>query len=81
MSKRLQVLIPDAEMESIHRQAKNENLTVGEYVRRALREVESRRPTKSPAAKLASIREAAKCSFSTANIEEMNREIERGYRS
>ncbi len=79
MSKRLQVLIPDEEMASIQRQAKSENLTVGEYVRRALREVESLRPTKSPAAKLASIREAALYSFPTAGVEEMNREIERGY--
>jgi hypothetical protein len=81
MSKRLQVLIPDKEMKALQRQAQNENLTVGEYVRRALREVESRRSTKSPAAKLASIREAAQRSFPTADIEEMNREIERGYRS
>jgi len=81
MSKRLQVLIPDEEMQSIQRQAKSENLTVGEYVRRALREAGSRRPAKSPAAKLAAVREAAGCSFPTADIEEMNREIERGYRS
>lgn len=68
-------------MESIHRQARSEHLTVGEYVRRALREVQSRRPTMSPAAKLAAIREAARCSFPTSDIEEMNREIEQGYQS
>ena len=68
-------------MESIQRQAKSENLTVGEYVRRALRELESRRPTSSPAAKLTCIRDAVMCSFPTAGIEEMNREIERAYRS
>ncbi|MBI3473947.1 MAG: ribbon-helix-helix protein, CopG family [Candidatus Solibacter usitatus] len=79
MSKRLQVLIPDEEMETIRRQAKNERLSVGEYVRRALREVESRRPARNPAAKLTSIREAVRCSFPTADIEQMNREIERGY--
>ncbi len=81
MSKRLQVILPDEEMETIRRQAKNEGLTVGEYVRRALREVESRRPSKNPAAKLVSIREAVKYSFPTACPEEMNREIERGYQS
>jgi hypothetical protein len=81
MSKRLQVLIPDEEMESIRRQAKSEQLSVGEYVRRTLREVDSYRPAKSPGAKLAIIRKAAKGSFPTANIDEMNREIERGYRS
>jgi hypothetical protein len=81
MSKRLQVLIADEEMESIQRQAKSENLTVGEYVRQALREVESRRPARSSSAKLASVREAANCAFPTADIEKMNREIERGYQN
>jgi hypothetical protein len=81
MSKRLQVILPDEEMETIRQQAKSESLTVGEYVRRALREVESRRPARNPAAKLASIREGVQYSFPTANIEEMNREIERGYQN
>ena len=73
--------MPDEEMESLHRQAKSENLTVGEYVRRALREVESRRPTMSAASKLICIRQAARHVFPTGDIAEMNREIERGYRS
>ena len=73
--------MPDEEMESIQRQAESEQLSVGEYVRRALREVESHRPTRNPAAKLAAIREGAKCSFPSGDIEEMNREIERGYQS
>ncbi len=66
-------------MESIHRQATSEHLTVGEYVRRALREVASLRPTKSAGTKLTAIREAVRCSFPASDIEEMNREIERGY--
>lgn len=69
MSKRLQVLVPDDEMESIPRQAQQQSLTVGEYVRRALREV----------AKLAAIRKAATFSFPVTEVEEMNREINRGY--
>ena len=81
MSKRLQVLISDEEMKALRRNAKDENLTVGEYVRRALREVGSRRPARSAWAKLMSIREAARCSFPTAGIKEMNRQIERGYLS
>ena len=75
----LEVRYAHAMSKPIHRPAKSENLTVGEYVRRAWREVESRRPTKSPSAKLASIREAVKYSFPTGSIEEMNREIELGY--
>ena len=81
MSKRLQVLVPDQEMESLRRLASSESLTVGEYVRRALREVESRRPGTSASAKLAAIRKGLKYSFPTADIEDMNREIERGYGS
>lgn len=81
MSKRLQVLIPDQEMHAIQRQAKSEHLTVGEYVRRTLREAGLRQPGKIPAAKLAAIREAAKATFPTADIDAMNREIERGYQS
>jgi hypothetical protein len=81
VSKRLQVLMPDEEMEAIRRQANNEQLSVGEYVRRALKEVESRRPTKSASAKLALVRDAANCSFPTADIEQMEREIELGYQS
>lgn len=71
--------MPDNEMESIHRQALSEHLTVGEYVRRTLREAESLRPAKSAGAKLAAIREAARYSFPATDIEEMNREIEQGY--
>jgi hypothetical protein len=79
MSKRLQVLVPDDEMAAIKRQAENENLTIGEYVRVALREVAAHRPTKSAAMKLELIREAAQLSLPTADVEQMNREIERGY--
>lgn len=71
----------DKEMESIRQQAESEQLSVGEYVRRTLREADSHRPAKSPGVKLAIIRKAAKSSFPTANIDQMNREIERGYRS
>ena len=79
MSKRLQVLLPDEEMDSVRRLAKAENLSVGEYVRRALREDELRRPSRSASAKLASIREATRHSFPTGSVEEMNREIAEGY--
>lgn len=81
MSKRLQVLLPDQEMEAIQQLAKLENLSVGEYVRQALRNAELQKPTKSATAKIAAIRSAVQFSFPTAEIDEMNREIERGYQS
>jgi hypothetical protein len=80
MSKRLQVLLPDEEMEAIRKQAEMEKLSVGEYVRRALREPDLRRPSRSASAKLSSIRDAVVQSFPTADIELMNREIQEGYR-
>jgi Ribbon-helix-helix protein, copG family len=79
MSKRLQVLLPDPEMEEIRRLARRERLTVGEWVRRILREARSRQPVHEPQWKLKAVRRAASYSFPTADVEQMLEEIERGY--
>ena len=79
MSKRLQVLVPEVEMSDIQRLAKNESLTVGEWVRRVLREARAGRPAIGPGAKLKAIRHAATYSFPAPDIEQMLSEIERGY--
>jgi len=79
MSKRLQVLLPDQEMSDIQHLAKRERLTLGEWVRRALREARASRPAIEPEAKLKSVRRAVKYSFPTADVEQMLGEIERGY--
>jgi hypothetical protein len=79
VSKRLQVLLPDQEMSDIQRLARRERLTVGEWVRRVLREARQSRPTIEPETKLKAVRRAAACSFPTAEIGEMLGEIERGY--
>lgn len=79
MSKRLQVLLPDPDMEEIRRLARRERLTVGEWVRRILREARSRQPVHEPQVKLKAVRKAAEYSFPTADIEQMLEEIERGY--
>jgi len=79
MSKRLQVLLPDAEMDEIRRTARREHLSVGEWARRALRLARSKQPAGDPQAKLKLIREAAKLSYPTADIDQMLQEIERGY--
>jgi hypothetical protein len=81
MSKRLQVLLPDQEMVDIKRLARRDNLTVGEWVRRSLREVREQRPKKDPEAKLRAIRRAAAHSFPTGDIGQMLKEIEKGYQS
>jgi hypothetical protein len=79
MSKRLQVLIPDREMADIQRLAKRERVTVGEWVRRVLREARAGRPTVEPEAKLKAVRRAVEYSFPTADVKQMLIEIERGY--
>jgi len=79
VSKRLQVLLADKEMEDVRRLAERERLTVGEWVRRTLREARANRPVAEPEAKLKAIRRAAKHSFPTAGIDQMLAEIERGY--
>ena len=79
MSKRLQVLLPDPDMEEIRRLARRERLTVGEWVRRILREARSRQPVHEPQLKLKAVRKAAEYSFPTADIEQMLAQIERGY--
>jgi hypothetical protein len=79
VSKRLQVVLPDPEMDEIRRLARRERLTVGEWVRRVLREARARQPGREPQLKLKAVRRAAEYSFPTADIEQMLGEIERGY--
>ena len=81
MSKRLQVLLADDEMSDIRLLAQRERLTVGEWVRRTLREARAQKSVKDPAAKLAAIRRAVEYDFPTADIDQMLREIEQGYLS
>ena len=81
MSKRLQVLLPDQEMSEIQRLARREHLTVGEWVRRTLREARLRQPVHDPETKLKAVRRAAEYSFPSGDVEQMLRENERGYQA
>jgi len=79
VSKRLQVILSDSEMSDIQRLAKRERLTVGEWVRRVLRDARAARPVIDPETKLRALRRGAQYSFPTADLEQMLSEIERGY--
>jgi hypothetical protein len=68
-------------MLEIQRLARRERLTVGEWVRRTLREARRRKPVNDAETKLKAIRRAAQYSFPTAGIAEMLAEIERGYQA
>ncbi len=67
-------------MEEVRRFAEKEHLTVGEWVRRVLREARSARSTLDPQARLKAVRRAAQHAFPTGDIGKMLEEIERGYR-
>jgi hypothetical protein len=79
MSKRLQVLLDEAELRELRRVARAHHLTVAEWVRQALRAARRREPVGETGQKLAAIRRAASHSFPTADIDEMLADIERGY--
>ena len=79
MSKRLQVILRDEEFEQLREVAREQGLTVSEWVRQALRQARTERPAGDRVRKLAAVRAAARHSFPTADIDEMIAEIERGY--
>jgi hypothetical protein len=80
MSQRLQVLLDDTEFADIRRIARRHRMTVAEWVRQALRAARRDEPAVEPKRKLMVVREAARASYPTADIDVMISEIERGYR-
>lgn len=79
MSKRLQVVLDDAEWAEIRRTARLSHMTVSEWVRQALRRARREEPSTDARRKLSVVREAARSTYPTADIDQMLAEIERGY--
>ena len=79
MSGRLQVLLPDEELAEIRLLAERENLSVGEWVRRTLKDARTSKSLRDPGQKLKALRKAASCSYPTADIDQMLAEIDKGY--
>jgi hypothetical protein len=79
MSKRLQVVLDDAELLEIQRAARRERLTTAEWVRQALRVARRSVPGTAAKKKLDVVREASRHAFPTADIQQMLEEVERGY--
>ena len=79
MSKRLQVLLDDAEFREIRRAARARKLTVAAWVREAIRAARREEPGLDPDKKLAIVRAAVRNEFPTGDIEQMIAEIEMGY--
>jgi hypothetical protein len=75
MSKRLQVLIDEAEFHEIRAFAQREQVTVAEWVRLALHNALRKTAGSQVREKLAVVRQATEHSLPTADIDEMLREI------
>jgi hypothetical protein len=78
MSKRLQVLLEEAELRAIQRLARRERSTVADWVRRAIRTARQAGGASDPSRKLTALRAALRHRFPTADIDQMLDEIERG---
>jgi len=81
MTKRLQVLLDDAEYRRIQRLAKRQHMSLAEWVRQALRAACREAPEGDPGKKLAVVREAATHDYPSGDIGQMLSEIEAGYLS
>lgn len=79
MSKRLQVLLDESEWAEVRAIAAQEHVTVAEWVRQVLRAARRQTPRLAAQRKLDAIEAACRHAFPTADIDEMNAEIERGY--
>lgn len=79
MSKRLQVVLADAEWRRFRQTAKRAGLTLSEWVRQTLRRAEREISTADPEHKVAAIRTAAQHEHPAPDIEQMLAEIEQGY--
>lgn len=79
MTKRLQVLVEEAELREFQRLARAERLTVAEWVRQTLRAARRRAASGQPERKLDAIRRAVRHTFPTGDIDELLADIERGY--
>jgi hypothetical protein len=76
MSKRLQVVIGDADFERYRSTAQAQGVNISEWVRQALRVAERERSSGDVEAKLAAIRKAATYRFPMPDIDTLLAEIE-----
>jgi hypothetical protein len=80
VTKRLQVLLDEADMRDLRRIARARRMTVAAWVRETLRAARRQEPLGETAGKIAAVRAGARHAFPTVDIDRMLEEIERGYR-
>jgi hypothetical protein len=78
---RLQVVVEEKELRELNRLAKEQGMTLSEWVRQALRDARRRGPASHRERKLAAVRDATRHAFPAPDIKEMLAEIEQGYDS
>ena len=78
MSKRLQVVVGDEDLERYRRTAQTAGVNVSEWVRQALRVAEREMSSGDIEAKLAAVRKAVSYNFPAPDIDTMLAEIETG---
>ena len=79
MSKRLQVLLDEEELDRFRAIADAERTTLAEWVRRALRRQADDRSPVAPERKRAALQAATRHAFPAPDIDEMSAEIAAGY--
>ena len=79
MSKRLQVVMDDAEYAEVEAIARREGETVSQWVRSTLRHARTQQPRHEQSRKLTALREALTHDFPTGDIDDLLAETERGY--
>ena len=79
MTKRLQVLLDDAELSELRRFARERRMTVAEIVRQTLRAARAEVATPDLADRLATVKRAHEHQFPIDDIDIVLDEIERGY--
>lgn len=78
MSTRLQVVIDDAELAEIQRVARAQHTTVSEWARQALRAARREQPVYDVSTKIQVVREAARHTYPTGDVDDMLGDIARG---
>jgi hypothetical protein len=81
MTKRLQVLLDDEELEMIQQLARRRHQTTAAWVRDALRRARDGAAYPETASRLRAVREAADHAYPSGDIDVMLAQIERGYES
>lgn len=79
MSKRLQVLLDEAELRDLRGVAQREGVPLSVWVRRVLREARRSQPKGEVDSKIKAVRSSLEHEFPVTDIDEMLAEIERGY--